>query len=49
MGRVFFSTWNDEFVNNCGKLIEEWKELAYNLPTQHNVHRDSSMAGVVNE
>ena len=41
MGKVYFSTWNGELVNNVGKPEEEWQESAYNLPAQYDDHRDS--------
>ncbi len=41
MGKVYFSTWNGELVNNVGKPEEEWEESAYNLPAQYDDHRDS--------
>ena len=41
MGKVYFSTWNGELVNNVGKPESEWEESAYNLPAQYDDHRDS--------
>ena len=41
MSKVYFSTWNGEFVNNVGKPEEEWEESAYNLPASYDDHRDS--------
>jgi len=41
MGKVYFSTWNGELINNVGKPVEEWEESAYNLPAQYDDHRDS--------
>jgi len=41
MGKVYFSTWNGELINNVGKPEEEWEESAYNLPAQYDDHRDS--------
>ncbi|MGE4420341.1 MAG: FAD-dependent oxidoreductase [Sulfurimonas sp.] len=41
MSKVYFSTWNGEFVNNIGAPAEEWKESAYNLPAQYDSHRES--------
>ncbi len=41
MGKVYFSTWNGELINNAGKPEEEWEESAYNLPAQYDDHRDS--------
>lgn len=41
MAKVYFSTWNGEFVNNIGLAQEEWKESAYNLPAQYDSHRSS--------
>jgi len=41
VSKVYFSTWNGEFVNNIGKPEEEWKESAYNLPASYDDHRDS--------
>ena len=41
MSKVYFYTWNGEFVNNINTPIEEWKESAYNLPAQYDSHRSS--------
>lgn len=41
MGKVYFSTWNGELVNNAGKTEQEWEESAYNLPAQYDSHRNS--------
>ncbi len=41
MSKVYFSTWNGEFINNLNKPEEEWEESAYNLPAQYDEHRDS--------
>lgn len=41
MSKVYFSTWNGEFVNNINTPAEEWKESAYNLPAQYDSHRQS--------
>lgn len=41
MAKVYFSTWNGEFINNIGLPEEEWKESSYNLPEQYDSHRDS--------
>ncbi|MDD2651468.1 MAG: FAD-dependent oxidoreductase [Sulfurimonas sp.] len=41
MAKVYFSTWNGEFVNNINLPQEEWKESAYNLPAQYDSHRTS--------
>lgn len=41
MSKVYFSTWNGEFVNNINTPQEEWKESAYNLPAQYDSHRAS--------
>ncbi len=41
MAKVYFSTWNGEFINNIGLPEEEWKESAYNLPAQYDSHRSS--------
>ncbi|MGE4510778.1 MAG: FAD-dependent oxidoreductase [Sulfurimonadaceae bacterium] len=41
MGKVYFSTWNGELVNNAGKPEQEWEESAYNLPAQYDAHRNS--------
>ncbi|TKI68393.1 formate dehydrogenase [Sulfurimonas crateris] len=41
MSKVYFSTWNGEFINNINTPIEEWKESAYNLPAQYDSHRES--------
>ena len=41
MSKVYFSTWNGEFINNFGKPEEEWEESAYNLPATYDDHRDS--------
>ncbi len=41
MSKVYFSTWNGEFINNLNKPEEEWKKSAYNLPETYDDHRDS--------
>ena len=41
MSKVYFSTWNGEFINNIGKPKEEWEESAYNLPAQYDDNRES--------
>ena len=41
MSKVYFSTWNGEFINNIDKPQEEWEESAYNLPAQYDDHRES--------
>lgn len=41
MGKVYFSTWNGELVNNAGKPEQECEESAYNLPAQYDAHRNS--------
>ncbi len=41
MSKVYFSTWNGEFINNINTPAEEWKESAYNLPAQYDSHRES--------
>ena len=41
MSKVYFSTWNGEFINNINKPQEEWEESAYNLPAQYDSHRES--------
>jgi formate dehydrogenase beta subunit len=41
LSKVYFSTWNGEFVNNINTPAEEWKESAYNLPAQYDSHRES--------
>jgi len=41
LAKVYFSTWNGEFINNIGLPEEEWKESAYNLPAQYDSHRSS--------
>jgi len=41
LSKVYFSTWNGEFINNIGTPQEEWKESAYNLPAQYDSHRES--------
>jgi len=41
VSKVYFSTWNGEFVNNIGKNHDEWEESAYNLPAQYDDYRDS--------
>jgi len=41
VGKVYFSTWNGELVNNAGKPEQEWEESAYNLPAQYDAHRSS--------
>ena len=41
MSKVYFSTWNGEFVNNIDKPEQDWEESAYNLPAQYDDHRAS--------
>ena len=41
MSKVYFSTWNGEFINNIDKPEEEWEESAYNLPATYDDHRNS--------
>ena len=41
MSKVYFSTWNGEFINNINKPEEAWEESAYNLPAQYDDHRES--------
>jgi formate dehydrogenase (NADP+) beta subunit len=41
LSKVYFSTWNGEFINNINKPEEEWEESAYHLPTQYDTHRDA--------
>jgi formate dehydrogenase beta subunit len=41
LSKVYFSTWNGEFINNINKPQEEWEESAYNLPAQYDSHRES--------
>lgn len=41
MSKVYFSTWNGEFINNINKPEQEWEESAYNLPAQYDDHRES--------
>jgi formate dehydrogenase beta subunit len=41
VGKVYFSTWNGELVNNAGKPEQECEESAYNLPAQYDAHRNS--------
>lgn len=41
MSKVYFSTWNGEFINNINKPQDQWEESAYNLPAQYDDHRES--------
>ena len=41
MSKVYFSTWNGEFINNINKRQEEWEESAYDLPVMYDSHRES--------
>jgi len=41
VSKVYFSTWNGEFINNINKPEEAWEESAYNLPAQYDDHRES--------
>ena len=41
MSKVYFSTWNGEFINNINKPEDQWEESAYNLPAQYDDHRES--------
>lgn len=41
MSKVYFSTWNGEFINNIDKPEDEWEKSAYNLPAQYDEHRES--------
>ena len=41
MSKVYFSTWNGEFINNKNRPEDEWEESAYDLPAQYDEHRDS--------
>jgi len=36
MSRVVFSTWRDEFVDNRGKLSDEWSESGFKLPETYD-------------
>jgi formate dehydrogenase beta subunit len=41
LSKVYFSTWNGEFINNINKPENQWEESAYNLPAQYDDHRES--------
>jgi formate dehydrogenase beta subunit len=41
VSKVYFSTWNGEFINNINKPQDQWEESAYNLPAQYDDHRES--------
>jgi len=41
VSKVYFSTWNGEFINNLNKPENEWEESAYNLPAQYDNQRNS--------
>jgi formate dehydrogenase (NADP+) beta subunit len=41
VSKVYFSTWNGEFINNINKPQDQWEESAYNLPVQYDAHRES--------
>ncbi len=41
MSKVYFSTWNGEFINNINKRQEEWEESAYDLPVMYDSYRES--------
>jgi formate dehydrogenase beta subunit len=36
MSRVVFSTWRDEFIDNRGKLSDEWSESGFKLPETYD-------------
>lgn len=41
MSKVYFSTWNGEFVNNTNKPKDQWEDSSYDLPAMYDDHRDS--------
>jgi len=41
VSKVYFSTWNGEFINNINKRQEEWEESAYDLSVMYDSHRES--------
>lgn len=41
MSRVYFSTWQGEFIDNRGKSQEEWSESAFKLPDAYNADNSS--------
>jgi len=41
VSKVYFSTWNGEFINNINKRQEEWEESAYDLPVMYDSYRES--------
>lgn len=38
MSKVYFSTWNGEFVNNIGKHHDEWEESALICNVQNTLY-----------
>jgi len=46
MSRVVFSTWRDEFIDNRGKLSDEWSESGFKLPeTYHGDTKSKAFIG----
>ena len=41
MSRVYFSAWQDEFIDNRNTPLEEWKESSYKFPVQYNIDKTS--------
>ena len=41
MSKVYFSTWNGEFINNQNKEQDQWEESAYDLPAMYDDYRES--------
>ncbi len=41
MSKVFFSSWQDEFIDNRGKEKEKWEESKYNFPFSYNIEKHS--------
>ena len=41
MSKVYFSTWQGEFIDNRDKPKEEWSESAFKLPDAYNLEQKS--------
>jgi formate dehydrogenase beta subunit len=42
LSEVYFSTWNNELINNTNSQKQEWKKSQYNLPLQYDIDREAS-------
>ena len=43
MSKVLFSTWQDEFIDNRGKPVEEWSESAFKVPSTYDGDKNSKI------